>query len=131
MRPLLLVMLLLAGSVLKADSPGIAEELQQEKVVVLKENYDVLLQLYTNGHVTLVEVYNAHVAYLDGALELAKTHGDRLKIHHELVTATEKMVKAQEQRTRNKELGRPDLLRSKIVLLDRRIALAKEEQSGK
>lgn len=131
MRSMLLLGLILVSSVLKAESPATVEELQREKVAVLKENYDVLSQLYTNGEATSVDVHNAHMSYLDGTLELAKTHQDRLKIHQDLVAVAEKLVKAQEQRLRNKEIGKSDLLRSRVMLLDRRIALAKEEQLGK
>ncbi len=129
MKAGLLLSVLLCSTVL-ADSNSV-EELQREKVAVLKQIYDDSRAAYQSGELMFVDLCKAQSEYLEGTLELASTQQDRLRIHRQLIKVAEDSVAAYEKLVSTRDASRIDLLKAKVVLLERRIALTKEEQAGK
>lgn len=109
----------------KDDSEKI-KKLREEKVALLKEMVDYTSTKYQTGQATLTELLEAKMAYLDAGLDLADTREKRLAQLDQMVRVAEEMVKGAEELAKAKEGTINDVRKAKVVLIERKIALERE-----
>lgn len=128
----MLAFLLLAGLSHGDDErTSTIDELRLEKVVLLQQAYDLTVAAYKQGEVKITAVHRSQMALLDGTLEVTKTHKDRMEVHQKLVNAASDLLRAYESLVADKEVGRVELIKAKVMLVERKIGFAKEDAAGK
>lgn len=120
--------LLFAAPLFAAGKDGSEKikKLREERVVLLKEMLEFTTGKYQAGQATFGEVLEAKMKYLDAGLDLADTHEKRLTQLTQMVQTAEEMVKAAEALVKANEGTVNDVRRAKVVLVERKIALEKE-----
>lgn len=102
------------------------KKLREEKVLLLKEMLEYTTTKYQAGQAKLMEVLEAKMKHLDAGLDLADTHEKRLAQLVQLVRTAEEMVKTAEDLVKANEGTVNDVRRAKLFLIERKIALEKE-----
>ena len=105
------------------------EELLREKVVKLREIYELTDRAYKMGEADLRDLLQAKTDYELAGLELASTPAQRIDIHREAIKTGEKLVEAVAALVEASEATKSDLLRAQVAVLERKIALEKERKS--
>lgn len=111
-----------------ADDPKNGNQvkaLQKERLSVLQKCYDLSIQVYDRGDLPYEKVQAAHLALLNGKLDLCDTNTERIKVLEESVKVNESLVSSIRKLAEAKEATHLDVLKAEVGLLDARINLEK------
>lgn len=107
----------------KSDSQ--VKALQQERLLILQKCYDLSIQIYDRGDLPYDKVQAAHLALLNGKLDLCETNAERSKVHKESIKVNETLVSSMRKLAEAKEATHLDVLKAEVGLLDAWISLEK------
>ena len=107
----------------KADAA--VRALQKERLTLLETIHDQALRAYNGGETSFDRVLSAHLALLNGKLDLCETNAERVKVHEDMVKAAEEFQKTVAKLSEAKTVSRIDVLRAEVQRLDARIGLEK------
>lgn len=99
--------------------------LQKERLTALQKIHDESRRAYKGGQLPLDQVLSAHLALLNGKLDLCETHAERVKVHEEMVQVAEEFLKSVRKLAEAKQVSNLDVLKAEVQLLDARIGLEK------
>lgn len=105
------------------DDP--VKALLKERLTALQKIHDESLQAYKGGQLPYDQVLSAHLALLNGKLDLCETNTERVKVHEEMVKAAEESVRSVQKRAEARQVSSLDVLKAEVQLLDARIGLEK------
>ena len=97
--------------------------LLKERLAALRKIYDLSQQAFKGGSLPLDQVLSAHLALLNGRLDLCETNAERIKAYEEMVQVAEELSKSVRTRAEAKQLTALDALKAEAQLLDVRIGL--------
>ena len=113
----------------KAPDRKTVEELQRERLAILKSLQNLMDQAFKNGECGFDKVHDARLAYLHAELEVYGTGPGRVAglktIVEDAETWHDDVVKA----IQNGQAGKVDELKAKAYLLEARVALASAKQA--
>lgn len=107
----------------KARADDAVKVLLKERVEVLTKIHDMMLTAYQGGETSLDKVLAAHVALLNGKLDLCETKAERVKVHEGMVQVVEELVKHVRKLVEGGHASRVDALKAEVQLLDARVGL--------
>ena len=100
--------------------------LSEEKVRVLQAIVDATTKAHEVGKASFPDVVQARMDYSLGRLELAETPQQRVELLMEMVKMAEKFAEHAKDLYRLGKLSQVDVLKIEVALLDRKIALERE-----
>ncbi len=99
--------------------------LQKERLTALQKIYDLSHHAFKGGSLPLDQVLSAHLALLNGKLDLCETNAERITVYEEMVQVAEEFLKSVRKLAEARQLTARDVLKAEVQLLDARIGLEK------
>lgn len=107
------------------------KELQQKRVVVLKQVHDLTVRAYGAGdkNASFDKVLEAKITLFTAMLELAETKTERIRICNEIVKQAEELEKTVLKLSQGGQASRIDVLKAQAYVLETQINLEKAKNS--
>jgi multidrug efflux pump subunit AcrA (membrane-fusion protein) len=120
-----------ANAAVQAKPSAKVKDLMKERLAALTQIADLVEKRMIAGVVTEMEVLHARRAVVDAALGLAETPAARLDLLRKDVELTEALLKRIEDRVKTGTLPETEVHRARVMHLDARIRLLREEEASK
>jgi hypothetical protein len=114
----------------KAPDRKTIDELQRERLAILKSLRNLVDQAFKNGECGFDKVHEARLAYLHAELEVYGTGPGRVARLKSIVDDAESWHDEVAKAIQNGQAGKADELKAKAYLLETRVALAKAQPAA-